>query len=58
MDADYAVRTVCMDVDVACLYNDAVELNGRGTTTDVAGDVAFIYWHILGESVCDTWHGI
>jgi hypothetical protein len=50
-DADCAVRTVRMDADVACPYDDVAEMNGRGTTTDVA----FIYWQILGESVCDTW---
>jgi hypothetical protein len=47
-----------MDAYVACMYDDMAELNGRGMTIDVAGDVAFIYWHILDESVSDMWHGI
>jgi hypothetical protein len=42
-DADCAVRIVRMDADVACSYDDVVELNGISTTTDMAGDVAFIY---------------
>jgi hypothetical protein len=54
-DTDCAVRIVYTDADVACPYDDVADLNGRGTTTDVVGDVAFIYWQILGESVCNTW---